>query len=108
MVNVVLVLSWSLTNSLRQELFAERTQALGLHVAYVETDMAVVVPSRPLSPIWELLIGCGERGEEARNLALFMAFGGDQYLVVFQEHRAAFGHERLWPSTRQDDEGAVR
>ena len=30
---------WSLTNSLRQELLAQRTQVLGLYVGYMDTDM---------------------------------------------------------------------
>lgn len=31
--------AWSLTNSLRHELAAQRTQVLGLHMAYVDTDL---------------------------------------------------------------------
>jgi len=31
--------AWSLTNALRHELAAQKTQVLGLHMAYVDTDM---------------------------------------------------------------------
>lgn len=31
--------AWSLTNSLRHELAAQKTQVLGLHMAYVDTDL---------------------------------------------------------------------
>jgi len=31
--------AWSLTNALRSELAAQRTQVLGLHMAYVDTDL---------------------------------------------------------------------
>ena len=31
--------AWSLTNSLRSELLAQQTQVLGLHMAYVDTDL---------------------------------------------------------------------
>jgi NAD(P)-dependent dehydrogenase (short-subunit alcohol dehydrogenase family) len=31
--------AWSLTNALRNELAAQKTQVLGLHMAYVDTDM---------------------------------------------------------------------
>ena len=31
--------AWSLTNSLRHELSAQKTQVLGLHMAYVDTDL---------------------------------------------------------------------
>jgi len=31
--------AWSLTNSLRQELAAQKTQVLGLHMGYVDTDL---------------------------------------------------------------------
>lgn len=31
--------AWSLTNALRQELTAQKTQVLGLHMAYVDTDL---------------------------------------------------------------------
>ncbi|KQY52298.1 SDR family oxidoreductase [Lysobacter sp. Root494] len=32
--------AWSLTNSLRNELAAQKTQVLGLHMGYVDTDLA--------------------------------------------------------------------
>lgn len=31
--------AWSLTNALRNELAAQKTQVLGLHMAYVDTDL---------------------------------------------------------------------
>ena len=31
--------AWSLTNALRNELLAQKTQVLGLHMAYVDTDL---------------------------------------------------------------------
>lgn len=31
--------AWSLTNALRNELSAQKTQVLGLHMAYVDTDL---------------------------------------------------------------------
>lgn len=31
--------AWSLTNALRHELAAQKTQVLGLHMAYVDTDL---------------------------------------------------------------------
>lgn len=31
--------AWSLTNALRQELAAQKTQVMGLHMAYVDTDL---------------------------------------------------------------------
>lgn len=31
--------AWSVTNSLRHELASQRTQVLGLHMAYVDTDL---------------------------------------------------------------------
>lgn len=31
--------AWSLTNALRQELAAQKAQVLGLHMAYVDTDL---------------------------------------------------------------------
>jgi short-subunit dehydrogenase len=31
--------AWSLTNALRNELAAQKTQMLGLHMAYVDTDL---------------------------------------------------------------------
>jgi NAD(P)-dependent dehydrogenase (short-subunit alcohol dehydrogenase family) len=31
--------AWSLTNALRSELAAQKTQVLGLHMAYVDTDL---------------------------------------------------------------------
>ena len=31
--------AWSLTNALRLELAAQKTQVLGLHMAYVDTDL---------------------------------------------------------------------
>ena len=42
--------SWSLTNALRQELLAQRTQVLALHVGYMDTDMAAGINAPKSSP----------------------------------------------------------
>jgi NAD(P)-dependent dehydrogenase (short-subunit alcohol dehydrogenase family) len=42
--------SWSLTNSLRQELLAQHTQVLALHVGYMDTDMAAGIDAPKSSP----------------------------------------------------------
>ncbi|TRW89152.1 SDR family oxidoreductase [Mycolicibacterium sp. 018/SC-01/001] len=41
---------WSLTNSLRLELAEQHTQVLGVHVGYVDTDMASDIAADKLSP----------------------------------------------------------
>ena len=42
--------SWSLTNSLRQELFPQGTQVLALHVGFMDTDMAAGIDAPKSSP----------------------------------------------------------
>ncbi|MDB5931326.1 MAG: putative oxidoreductase, family [Polaromonas sp.] len=42
--------AWSLTNGLRNELRAQGTQLVGVHVAYMDTDMASHVPGEKTQP----------------------------------------------------------
>jgi short-subunit dehydrogenase len=42
--------AWSLTNALRHELAAQRTQVLGLHMAYVDTDLTRGLDAPKSSP----------------------------------------------------------
>ena len=42
--------SWSLTNSIRQELLAQHTQVLALHVGFMDTDMTARVDAPKSSP----------------------------------------------------------
>jgi short-subunit dehydrogenase len=42
--------AWSLTNSLRHELAAQKTQVLALHMAFVDTDLARALPGEKTSP----------------------------------------------------------
>ena len=42
--------SWSLTNSLRQELLGQGTQVLGLHVGFMDTDMTAGINAPKSSP----------------------------------------------------------
>lgn len=42
--------AWALTNGLRNELRAQRTQVLAVHMGYVDTDMARAVDATKLSP----------------------------------------------------------
>jgi NAD(P)-dependent dehydrogenase (short-subunit alcohol dehydrogenase family) len=42
--------SWSLTNSLRQELLAQRTHVLALHVGYMDTDMTAGIEAPKSAP----------------------------------------------------------
>jgi NAD(P)-dependent dehydrogenase (short-subunit alcohol dehydrogenase family) len=42
--------SWSLTNSLRLELHAQRTQVLALHMGYVDTDKTAHITAPKMSP----------------------------------------------------------
>ena len=41
---------WSLTNSLRIELAAQRTRVVGVHLGYADTDMTTGVTADKLSP----------------------------------------------------------
>ena len=52
--------AWSLTNALRSELAAQKTQVLALHMAYVDTDLTRgfdVPKSSPLEIVWRALDG---------------------------------------------------
>jgi NAD(P)-dependent dehydrogenase (short-subunit alcohol dehydrogenase family) len=42
--------SWALSNALRQELKAQRTELLSLHAAFIDTDMARTVPGPKSAP----------------------------------------------------------
>jgi NAD(P)-dependent dehydrogenase (short-subunit alcohol dehydrogenase family) len=42
--------AWSLTNSLRLELLAQRTQVLALHMGYVDTDKTAHIDAPKMSP----------------------------------------------------------
>lgn len=42
--------AWSVTNGLRNELTAQRTQVLGVHVGFMDTDMAKAITSEKTSP----------------------------------------------------------
>ena len=42
--------AWSLTNSLRQELGEQGTQVVGVHVGYIDTDMAAHITSDKVKP----------------------------------------------------------
>jgi NAD(P)-dependent dehydrogenase (short-subunit alcohol dehydrogenase family) len=42
--------AWSLTNSLRHELAAQKTQVLALHMAFVDTDLVRAIDSPKTSP----------------------------------------------------------
>jgi len=43
--------AWSLTNGLRNELRAQGTQVVGVHVAFMDTDMARKVPGPKADPL---------------------------------------------------------
>jgi len=55
--------AWSLTNALRHELAAQRTQVLGLHMAFVDTDLVRAVDGPKTSP--ELIVARALDGLEA-------------------------------------------
>jgi len=42
--------AWALSNALRQELNAQKTELLSVHAAFIDTDMARGVPGQKLSP----------------------------------------------------------
>jgi short-subunit dehydrogenase len=42
--------AWSLTNGLRQELRAQNTQVLGLHMGFVDTDLTRAIDVAKVSP----------------------------------------------------------
>jgi NAD(P)-dependent dehydrogenase (short-subunit alcohol dehydrogenase family) len=57
--------AWALSNALRQELKAQRTQVLAVHAAFIDTDMARGVPGPKASPeeIVERVFRALEAGE---------------------------------------------
>jgi NAD(P)-dependent dehydrogenase (short-subunit alcohol dehydrogenase family) len=57
--------SWSLTNSLRLELLAQRTQVVAVHVGYMDTDMtaALDVPKSSPDEVARLVLEAVEAGE---------------------------------------------
>ncbi|WP_130620408.1 SDR family oxidoreductase [Dyella amyloliquefaciens] len=58
--------AWSLTNGLRNELRAQRTQVIAVHVGYVDTDMARAVNAPKLAPdvVATRVLEAIERGDE--------------------------------------------
>lgn len=42
--------AWALSNALRQELKAQRTELLSIHAAFIDTDMARGVPGQKIAP----------------------------------------------------------
>lgn len=61
---------WSITNSLRLELMEQRTQVLGVHAAFIDTDMVVAVDAPKTSP-----------REVARKIADALEQGASELLV---------------------------
>ena len=55
--------AWSLTNALRNELAAQKTQVLGLHMAYVDTDLTRGLDAPKSSP--EQIVGRALDGLES-------------------------------------------
>lgn len=62
--------AWSLTNATRNELRAQRTQVLGLHVGYMDTDMAKSVTQPKSNP-----------DDVARGALAALEQGADEYLA---------------------------
>ncbi|WP_067681228.1 SDR family oxidoreductase [Nocardia miyunensis] len=56
---------WSLTNSLRTELAAQRTQVVGVHLGFADTDMVKALPTEKISPrqVAEAVADGLEKGE---------------------------------------------
>ena len=59
--------AWSLTNALRHELAAQKTQVLGLHMAYVDTDLTrgFEVPKSSAEDIVQRALGIGLADQRA-------------------------------------------
>jgi short-subunit dehydrogenase len=57
--------AWALSNAMRQELQAQGTQVLSLHVAFMDTDMARGAPGPKMSPdeVVRLAIAALESGQ---------------------------------------------
>jgi NAD(P)-dependent dehydrogenase (short-subunit alcohol dehydrogenase family) len=65
--------AWSLTNALRHELAAQKTQVLGLHMAYVDTDLTKgfeVLKTSPETIVQRALDGLAAGAEEVLADAL--------------------------------------
>ncbi|MFP2956671.1 SDR family oxidoreductase [Myxococcus sp. 1LA] len=58
--------AWAMTNGLRQELRAQKTQVVALHVGYMDTDMAqkVTAPKSNPTDVVRLTLDALEAGEE--------------------------------------------
>jgi NAD(P)-dependent dehydrogenase (short-subunit alcohol dehydrogenase family) len=56
---------WSMTNSLRLDLAPHKVGVTGLHVGYIDTDMAASVPGPKISPVEVVRLAYDgvERGE---------------------------------------------
>lgn len=56
---------WSLTNSLRLELAGQRTQVLGVHLGFADTDMVAALPVEKVPPadVARTVLDALERGE---------------------------------------------
>lgn len=57
--------AWALSNAMRQELKAQGTEVLSLHVAFMDTDMARGVPGAKASPdeVAQMALSALERGQ---------------------------------------------
>lgn len=49
--------AWALTNGLRTELAGQKTQVVGLHVGFIDTDMTRGIPAAKVSPAEVVRIG---------------------------------------------------
>ena len=74
--------AWSLTNALRSELSAQQTQVLGLHMAYVDTDLTrgFDVPKTSPEDIVKRALDGLEAGELTQQLKRGMTAARPSYL----------------------------
>ena len=79
--------AWSLTNALRNELAAQKTQVLGLHMAYVDTDLTRGLDAPKSSP--EQIVQRALDGLEA---------GLDEVLADELTQQVKRGHDGARPS----------
>lgn len=80
--------AWSMTNALRQELLAQQTQVLGLHVGFIDTDLTKGLDVPKVSP--ELVVAETFAGLEQ---------GADQVLAdesTRQVHAALSGYPDIY------------
>ena len=80
--------AWSMTNALRQELLAQQTQVLGLHVGFIDTDLTEGLDVPKVSP--ELVVAETFTGLEQ---------GADQVLAdeaTRQVHAALSGYPDIY------------